>query len=166
MHRFILIAAVSLDGKISDNSKAMPDWTSPEDWQWFQKELSKCDAVIVGRKTFEAAKSHIEKRNVLVLSRTKRKDYGSVRFITTKMDIRKTLSGYERIAVVGGSGVYSFALANGLADELYLTLEPVLLGKGVSFTADKIFKRKSLKLKSAKKLNSKGTMLLHYQIAK
>lgn len=44
---FILYAALSLDGRITDGRKEGSDWTSREDKKFFQSELDKADVVIM-----------------------------------------------------------------------------------------------------------------------
>ena len=66
--RYVAYVAASVDGKISLTRNKMPEWTSKEDWKFLQDELTKVDAVVVGRNTFEAAAKHLRKRNTYVLS--------------------------------------------------------------------------------------------------
>src|SRR3989344_3439807 len=66
--RYIAFVAASLDGRISLVSKALPHWTSKEDWRFFQRSLSRIDAVVVGRNTYESVAERLRKRNTFVLS--------------------------------------------------------------------------------------------------
>ena len=165
LNKYILFAAVSLDGKISENSKKIPDWTSREDWKFFQKELSLCDAVVVGRKTFVVAKQYMKKRRVFVLTHKATKGSENTSFINpVKNDLKKNLSQFKRVAIVGGSTVYAYAIKNKLADELFLTVEPVILGSGIPFIKEGILSKKEWVLMDTKVLNKKGSIILHYMI--
>jgi dihydrofolate reductase len=161
-----LIAAVSLDGKISDGSNMLPDWTSKEDWKQFQELLAKCDLVIAGRKTYELVKSKMDKRNTIVMTSAKSPaSLSNVRFVDPKKDdIGKLMSVYKNIGVVGGAGVYNYFMKLGLCTDLYLTLEPVILGEGISLFGDDEIAKQSFTLVDKRQLNKRGSMLLHYQI--
>ncbi|HYC34590.1 MAG TPA: dihydrofolate reductase family protein [Candidatus Paceibacterota bacterium] len=165
-HKCSLIAAISLDGKISDDPKHMPDWTSKEDWREFQKFLSTSDLVVSGRNTYEAAKDRMNKRNALIVT-TKKKvsPFPNVRFVNPKKeDVLKIIRAHQNVAILGGAGVYNLAMRKKWCTDIYLTLEPVLLGKGISLFTDDVFSRLQAKPVSQKKLNRKGTLLLHYKL--
>ncbi|MFH1584509.1 MAG: dihydrofolate reductase family protein, partial [Patescibacteria group bacterium] len=85
---------------------------------------------------------------------------------TTQKEPRELLSelekrGYEQVAVIGGSSVYTQFLQAGAVDTLYLTYEPVLLGKGIKLLNEGMELR--LKLVSQQKLGE-GRMLLEYNV--
>ena len=157
---------MSIDGRISLDSTRLPDWTSTEDWKYFQKSLKKMDAVVAGRATYDVAKAHMDKRNSYVLTRsvTEAKKEGSVTFVNpAHTDVAALLSKYKNVGNVGGAEAYQTMLDLGLFDDLYLTIEPIVFGRGQAlFTGGA--KNHSFTLVSAKKLNKKGTLLLHYKI--
>ena len=162
--RYSAYAAMSIDGRISLDSKKLPDWTSKEDWKFFQTALKKTDAVVSGHATYNAAKKYMDRRvSYVFTSKTnKPRSRGSVTFVNPKKsDLKKMFGGYKNVAIVGGAGVYQTMLDRGLFDDLYLTIEPLIFGRGRElFSGGK--KNTSLKLKSVKKLNKTGTLLLHY----
>ena len=163
--KYIAYVAASIDGRISITEKTKPDWTSPEDWKFFQKELAKADAVVVGRNTYEAAKAPLQKRNTFVLSSRPKTliRKGKVTFLNPKsINLKELFQDYKIVAVVGGGQVYQTMLDLGLLDELYLTIEPLILGRGKNMFVGGT-RNIPLVLKSIKKLNSTGTILLHYQ---
>ncbi len=65
----MLLAAVSLDGRITCGATEGSEWTSKEDKAFFQHELDRADALIMGRKTFEAIKRPLTPRNRIVFTR-------------------------------------------------------------------------------------------------
>ena len=164
--RYIAFVAASLDGRISLSSKHPPDWTSKEDWEFFQKSLLRVDAVVVGRRTYLAAADQLRKRNTFVLSRrlktfTRR---GTITFVNpTNVNLTKLLEKYKSVAVLGGGAVYNFILENKLLDEIFLTIEPLIFGRGKEMFLGGT-RTTRVSLLSAKRLNRKGTLLLHYQI--
>ena len=164
--RYIAFVAASLDGRISLSSKHPPHWTSKEDWDFFQKSLARVDAVVVGRDTYQSVAERLRKRNTFVLSSrpktlTRR---GTVTFVNpAKVNLSKLLERHKSIAVLGGGTVYRFMLENKLLDEIFVTVEPFIFGRGKEMFVGGI-RTARVKLLSAKRLNRNGTLLLHYQI--
>ena len=120
--RYIAYLASSVDGKISLTSQHPPDWTSPEDWRFFQQALKSVDAVVVGRHTYQAVADRLRQRNTFVLSSRPKtiKRLGTVTFVNpANVDLAKLLHGYKIVAVLGGGAVYQFMLANNLLDEIF-----------------------------------------------
>ncbi len=169
MPKYIAIAAVTLDGKIAKDSEHLStEWTSEEDKIIFRKLLKECDAVLVGRKTWETAMGHLSKRNCIVLTRSVegiKKENEKLVFINSKKTDLKTYiinKGYQKVAILGGSQVYTYCLENEMLDELYLTVEPIVFSKGVDLFASQNFLEHKFKLVSMEKLNEQGTMFIHY----
>ncbi|MDP3793194.1 MAG: dihydrofolate reductase family protein [Candidatus Uhrbacteria bacterium] len=164
--RYIAFVAASVDGRISLSSKHPPHWTSKEDGDFFQKSLASIDAVVVGRNTYQSVAERLRKRNTFVLSSrpktlTRR---GTVTFVNpTKVNLSKLLERYKSVAVVGGGAVYRFMLEKELLDEIFITVEPLIFGRGKEmFIGGTEMTRVSLL--SVKRLNRNGTLLLHYKI--
>lgn len=184
---FTLLAAVSLDGRITRGASEGSGWTSKEDKAFFRRELDSANAVIMGRKTFQAIKRPLKPRNRIVFTRSsfvKQKlprvtrqhlfQYSQefenrsdklIGFCGSLERLRGILKKYDwkRIAVVGGTSVYDWFLKQDSIDEIYLTLEPVILGTGKPFSSRKLYTQAKFKLISVRKLNSQGTLLLHYK---
>ena len=169
MTKYIAIAAVTIDGKIAKNKSHMSDWTSPEDKIFMRALLDKCDVIIVGNNTYKTAIKPLSKRNCIVLSRSANKLMSkSANLIycdPNKNNIKKLIGKlkYKKIAILGGAQTYSYSLENNLMDEIYLTIEPLVFGKGINLFADTKILNKKFKLFNIKKLNNKGTVLLHYK---
>lgn len=158
------LVASSVDGRISTDPKRVPEWTSREDWTFLQNFLKNCDAVVVGRNTFRAAEARLRTRNTFVLSHrvSKTRSDRGVTWVNPKtVSLKTILRPYRRVAILGGSGVYQYALDTKLMTELYVTVEPVVLGRGVPMVSGGR-KNTPLVLTSVRKLNKKGTLLLHY----
>ncbi|MBI4054200.1 MAG: dihydrofolate reductase [Candidatus Doudnabacteria bacterium] len=164
--RYIAFVAASIDGRISLASKVLPQWTSKEDWEFFQKSLARIDAVVVGRNTYESAAERLRKRNTFVLSSrpktlTRR---GTVTFVNpAKVDLPKLLERYKSVAVLGGGAVYRFMLESKLLDELFVTIEPLIFGRGKEMFVGGT-RTMRVNLLSVRRLNRTGTLLLHYQV--
>lgn len=164
--RFVAFVASTVDGRISLTERYLPGWTSEEDKSFFQKSLSQFDAVVVGRNTYLAAENRLRKRNAFVLtSRSKTIEReGTVTFVNpANVNLAKLFQDYKNIAVLGGGAVYRFMLENGFLDEIFVTIEPLIFGRGKEMFMGGT-KTVQVKLLSIKRLNSAGTILLHYKI--
>lgn len=164
--RYIAFVASSVDGRISLTSKKLPDWTSKEDRDFFKKALGRVDAVVVGRNTYETAAERLRKRNTFVLSNRLKsaKRRGTVTFINPRrVPLAPLLRKYKVVAVLGGGGVYRFMLESGLLDEIFVTVEPLIFGRGKKMFGGGA-RTFQLRLISTKCLNRAGTLLLHYKI--
>ena len=64
---------------------------------------------------------------------------------------------------MGGSELNRLFLKYKLVNEIYLTLEPILFGKGNQLL-ETVKLEQDLKLVDFKILNNKGTLLLHYKV--
>ncbi len=185
--KFVLFAAVSLDGRITAGKTEGSAWTSKEDKSFFQRELDRADVAVMGRKTFDAIRRPLTPRNRIVFTRSsfaEQKLLGFTRsrpfcysqeqqngqgaticFSGTRQGLLTVLHerGWHRVAIVGGTSIYDWFLKRNLVDEIYLTLEPVIFGSGKPLTAQSLTHLSRFKLASTKRLNRYGTLLLHYK---
>jgi len=166
--KYVAYVVTSIDGKIARSGQSGTDWASKEDWNFFQKSLTKIDAVIVGYNTYKVSRDRLKRRNTVVLTSkvNKLKIQGrTVFFNPEKSDLKKFIQGkkYRKIAVLGGASVYNFCLHNNILDELFVTIEPYVFTSGVPMFLGNKFKKYRFSLQSVKKLNKKGTILLHYK---
>ncbi len=168
---FVLVVAVSLDGKITNGKKEGTEWTSKEDQKFFKSELDRADVVVLGRKTFEAIPRPLTPRNRIIFSQSPlvkgvspSAETGVVYFKGSQTKLLTLLKKmkWNRVVVAGGASIYDWFLKNKLVDEIYLTLEPVVFGSGKPFLKKGNFGG-NWTLVSVKKLNEKGTLLLHYK---
>ncbi|MBP7875885.1 dihydrofolate reductase [Candidatus Woesebacteria bacterium] len=148
----ILIAALSADGFIARHeTETSTKWTSKEDAQWFSRKTKEIGVCIMGRTTYETIGRPLPQRISYVLSKsgqpiteapeTKLSEEGSV-FVTSS-DPAAVLAelerrDVERVAICGGSTIYNQFLKLGLVDRLFLTIEPVLFGRGISLSSDQL----------------------------
>lgn len=164
--RYIAFVAASVDGRISLSSKTLPHWTSKEDWKFFQKSLSRIDAVVVGRNTYQAAADRLRKRKAFVLSSRPKtvRHRGTVTFVNpANVNLTQLFREYRTVAVLGGGAVYRFMLEKGLLDEIFVTVEPLIFGRGKEMFVGGT-RTTRVSLLSVRRLNRTGTLLLHYEI--
>jgi dihydrofolate reductase len=160
--------ATSIDGRIASGSHSGVNWTSREDWNFFQKSLLKYDAIIAGHNTFMVAKKRLEKRNTIVITSkvSTVKTDNKVVFINPKNTNVKNFinkKGYKKVAVIGGGHIYDFCLKNQMLDDIYVTIEPFVFTAGVTMFQGAYFRKYRFSLESIKKLNKNGTILLKYK---
>lgn len=172
-----MIMISSVDGKTTQgNNKNVYVWSSAEDQKYFFSEIKKNNLIVMGRETFEASKTLIklEKGKLrIVLTRNPEKYFnqsieGQLEFSNEnplKLVERMISLGYKKILLVGGATINGLFLKQNLVDELFLTIEPKIFGSGKNLIEGKLLNTK-LQLKSVKKINRTGTLLLKYRVNK
>lgn len=172
----VLAVVSSIDGRLTKGDLSPRFWASVEDQNLFKKWLSEFPIIVMGRKTYEAAKPFIQlsrnnTRIILTRNPEKFKDQetpGQLEFSSEKaVDLigRLKRAGIEKVILVTGEEINSEFLDNNLIDELWLTLEPQIFGKGKSM-AGELAKTVNLELVEFQKINEKGTLLLKYEFKK
>lgn len=174
--KIILAMVQSADGKITyGDSPNIHRWTSQEDQRHFAKLTKQAKLIVMGSKTYEAAKKmmKLESGKLRVILTRDPKKYadqtiaGQLEFTDeTPQDLVTRLSnkGYTEMLLAGGGEINGLFFDAGLVNELLLTIEPRLLGAGKSITTQTNIS--SMKLLNVEKLNDQGTLLLKYQIEK
>ncbi|MDP2637258.1 MAG: dihydrofolate reductase family protein, partial [bacterium] len=71
--------------------------------------------------------------------------------------------GYREVAICGGQAIYTMFMEAGVVDKLYLTIEPVLFGQGMTLFNKELDIK--LELVDTKKLGEQ-TILLEYNVLK
>jgi len=173
--KVIMVAVVSANGKLTrGNDPDIYKWTSKEDQDLFFSIISKSRLIVMGSGTYEAVRKQVKHtqdrlRIVMTSSTEKYKGQeikGALEFTSeTPHQLINRLINYNEMLLVGGSKIYSAFIKEGLVNELYLTMEPVLFGQGKNLFADEEFEAR-LELISIEKLNKKGTLLLKYKVIK
>jgi len=167
----------TLNGKITrGNENDIYSWTSKEDQKFFFDLLKKYKVMIMGSNTYQAAKKRIrltKDRLRIVLTKNPKKYSrdtvsGQLEFSSEtppKIVERLGKKRYKKILIVGGGKVNSSFMNTGLVDELYLTVEPKIFGRGKPLFDEGQFE-KAVQLMYMRKLNKRGTLLLQYKLLK
>lgn len=175
--KIAMVSVSSLNGKITKGQDFnVYSWTSKEDSEFFFSSIARNNLIVMGSKTYEAARKIIKhKKNKLriVLTRNPNKYLGQIikgilEFTNeSPLELVRRLEdrGYKKMLVVGGGTINSLFLKSKLVNEIYLTIEPKIFGTGKSLIKEENLDA-SLKLISFKKLNKQGTLLLKYKIVK
>ena len=176
--RVILIAAQSLDGRITFHETAGAGFASGADRRFFREAMAGFDCSVMGGGTFRAREKQIRGRaadgRLLVIMTGKGGGGGAGEGRAGVLEFsdatpRKVLAGLrargmKRCALLGGGRIYGAFLAAGLVDEVWLTLEPRIFGTGVALAGGAAVDAR-LKLLSCERLAA-DTLLLKYEVAR
>jgi dihydrofolate reductase len=165
--KVFLIAALTADGFIGRNASHLADWTSPEDKKLFVRLTKEAGVVVMGSRTFATIGRALPGRRMVVYT-TKPGDFAADGVEATneapaELVARLSKEGAQGLAVCGGASIYSLFMQAGVVDELYLTIEPVLFGTGITLFKDEMETR--LTLADTQQLNE-NTVLLHYSVSR
>ncbi|MDO8430738.1 MAG: dihydrofolate reductase family protein [Candidatus Taylorbacteria bacterium] len=163
MIKVFIIAALSADGFIAKNAEHAALWTSKADKHRFIELTKRAGVVVMGNTTFKTLGRPLRERLNIVYS--KNQTFEGVE-MTQKppLELISDLEsrGIKEVAICGGSHIYTMFMKAGVVDTLYLTIEPVLFGKGIGlFNEDLHY---LLKLQSSMASESAGSLLLEYKV--
>ena len=174
-----MYAAVSIDGIAALDSKTgIERYGSPEDRKFFLTGAKSCQAVIMGKNTGSfrvfgvpnfvlthdpdllqahdpAGAEASQAQDARGLERVYLN--GQPQEICAKLEAR----GIQKAALLGGPATNLQFLRAGLVDEIYLTVEPVTIGRGIRFLNEPLESRWALA--DSQVLNERGTIVLHYK---
>lgn len=168
--KIILMMVSTLDGIVAKNETDRVMWSSTEDKRAFAEETKKHGVVIYGRKTYEALKKPLPGRLNFVLTQNPDRHQhqtipGFLEFFSgSPSDVVKHLSerGFSSAVLAGGPKTNSAFLKAGMVEEILLTIEPKIFGKGTTF-AQGVDLNLSLNLKDIRRLNA-NTIQLRYAV--
>lgn len=164
-----LIAAITADGFIARSPEEFSlDWTSEEDTKFFRAR-TRGIAVVMGDTSYKILYKTMGRgmpnRLNVVYTRAPEEFKGHDIMTTGKepVELLKELEqkGHSEVAIIGGSTIYTLFLKAKVINTIYLTVEPVLFGRGVPLFNEPLDTK--LQLKSMEKLNN-NTVLLEYNV--
>ncbi len=156
-----LIAAISTDGFIAkDDKHSSFGWNSKEDKKRFIELTKRAGVVVMGSKTYATMPGLLKERVNIVYSKSKSFEGAEV----TQKDPHALLQelearGFKEVAICGGAHIYTMFMKAKVIDRIFLTVEPLLFGKGISLFNESF--NQQLKLVSADQGES-GSLLLEY----
>ncbi|HQB76662.1 MAG TPA: dihydrofolate reductase family protein [bacterium] len=168
--KLLLVMALTVDGKIAKESSQLADWTSLEDKKSFIELTKEAGVIIMGNSTYQTIGKPLPGRLNIILTPEANKfnsipnklEYSSLSPSELLKDLEQR--GYTKAILGGGAYTNKSFWELGLIDELILTIEPVIFGKGLTLFTDNDFETK-LKLIETRALNNQ-TLRLHYQVLK
>jgi dihydrofolate reductase len=173
--KVILVFVATLNGKITrGDDPEVKTWSSKNDQEHYSRVWKQSKLIVMGSNTY--------KRNVikpssgrLIVVMTGDPSYytgsevpGQLEFSAmtpTDLVAEFKKKGTGQMTVVGGSLVATSFLKGKLIDEIWLTLEPRIFGKGQNLIADEELDVK-LSLRDIVKANDQGTLIAKYAIVK
>ena len=123
-------AIVSADGFIADEAGDMPDSLRFDaDWRYFQAALDAADLTLLGRHTHEAAPNRKERRRLVVsrgvramLQENARTWWVNSDDVASTSAVTVVAGSKATVAVVGGTGVFSWILDDVGFDAFHLSI--------------------------------------------
>jgi len=166
--KVFIIAAMSADGFIGlDAHHRSLDWRSKADAKFFIERTKEAGVIVMGSttyNTFKIRRTPPGRRLIVMSSRPDSVEGDGVEATNEEpVELIKRLQreGSHEVAISGGATIYKLFLDNDLVDEVYLTIEPVLLGEGVPLFKGEVHAKLSL---MENRQLSDDTVLLHYAI--
>jgi dihydrofolate reductase len=167
--KIILMAAVTIDGKIARHESHFVDWSSREDKKLFYSTSKRAGVIIVGHNTYRTFPSPLPGRLHVVLTTNvegKESIPGEVEYTSdTPEQIVASLEarGYTEAVLTGGAQINALFLKANLVDEIWMTIEPLIFGLGVDLFRGVAFERRAALL-HVETLNDGGSVLLKYAL--
>lgn len=168
--KVILIMVMSANGIVAQKKiQNSFDWNSEEDRKQFMEKIKEIGTVFMGANTFKSiGKKPYQGIDFFVLTNHPEEfgEFDNVTYVSGEVaDIYRQIQekGIKQIALLGGPATNGQFLDRGLVDELYLTVEPLMMPEGLRLTAD-MEKSVKLKLEDSSVLGNSNTLLLHYLI--
>jgi dihydrofolate reductase len=183
MSEVVMDHLVSLDGYCSGANDEI-DWFGfdEESLEWSRQLLRAAKTIVMGRRTFEVMESYwptpaarkeepyISERMTelpkLVFSRSRNSSsWVNTEFVDKPVgavirELKRGKGGY--IEILGSSNIVAQLWKEGLVDEMYVRVQPVVLGKGRPLFPEQ-GARQPLELKESRLFKS-GVAALHYSV--
>lgn len=169
-----LVLVSTLNGRLTNDDEASYLWASAEDQVWFEDFKQRHQVIVMGSQTYLSARKKISlSPSLLRVVLTSQPELyesdqvsGQLEFsqLSPALLLRELRRrGFKSLMVVGGGKLAAAFLRAGLITELYLTLEPLYVGNGVSWADEVGAYSLAWQLLSVTRLNDRGTLLLHYR---
>lgn len=171
--KVILYMATTINGLIA-NENDDTSFVSKIEWNNFSNMIKKIGNMIIGKRTYEVMQnteefSGLDKVKVIVMTKTTSLKSDNPNITFTNQSPKKTLEllqeqGFNEALITGGGKLNSSFIKENLIDEIYIDIEPTILGKGIKLFSDGDFEA-NLELIETKKL-SPNEIQLHYKVKK
>ncbi len=163
----VVLMAQSVNGMIATKDNETP-WTESE-WREYIQTVDKAGNLIIGHRTYEIMLKSKEldklSTSVKIIVVTKNRfTHERVVVVNSPKDaldlVRK--EGFEMALVGGGTTLNSSFFHDELVDELWLDIEPIIIGNGLNLFTGHDFLQK-LKFKSNRQLDE-GVLRVEYEV--
>lgn len=167
--KVILYMAISLNGMIA-KSDDDTSWISKEEWDSYSLAVRTAGNLIVGHRTYgiltkQPEFSEFKDVKLIVVAHEDFQTLSPNHTVThSPKEALKLLSNFDHIVIAGGGALNASFLEEKLVDEIYLDIEPIILGQGIPLFRGKDLEC-NLKLVGQKKI-SDNEIQLHYEVLK
>lgn len=173
--KLILVMVTSVDGRSTHGAEeGTHNWNSEEDKKHFREVIDDGKLLIMGSTTYEQARSmmvHSEGKLRVVITRDpskyeKEKIPGKLEFSNENPKSlleRLGSQGFSKGYLLGGAHTNTEFFKQNLISEIWITIEPKILGVGNGLLGEE-WMDIDLKLLSADRLNKNGTLLLKFKL--
>ncbi|MDP1760109.1 MAG: dihydrofolate reductase family protein, partial [Candidatus Woesebacteria bacterium] len=137
--KVILYMAITANGLIA-REEGGTDWINQEDWKNFREMAKQAGSVVMGRGTYDAMikEGEFPVAGVLnvVMTREAPPAEPLKEVIFSDASPEEVVGmlgerGFESVLIAGGGNLNGSFMGDGLIDEIYLTIEPVVFGQGI-----------------------------------
>ncbi len=165
----ILYMAISLNGMIAKNDDDT-SWISETEWNSYSSAVRNSGCLIVGKRTYNILTkqpefSELKDVQLVVVSNENFPTIASNHLVTSSpKEALDKLKNFETVIIAGGGVLNTSFLKEKLVDEIYLDIEPIILGEGIKLFNDNDFEVNLELLET--KLLSQNEIQLHYKVIK
>ncbi len=158
--------AVSADGFVAGEYDDV-SWVSKDSWDNYKKLVSDAKLAVIGRRTYDLMHhdEFISDCRYLVLTTASdiSKKHTDIEFSSQPREALAKLKaqGHQCAVAVGGAKSFATLMRDRLINEVYLDVEPVMLGMGVRLFEGEMG---TLRLLDSNILANGTTVQLHYQV--
>lgn len=164
-----LYMATSVNGFIA-KTDGDSGWLTEEEAESFTAAVRAAGCFIVGTNTYNVLTdspefADLKDVQLIVVSRNEFSVTNPAHLVAhSPKEALKLAEGFNEVIVAGGGLLNASFLAEDLVDEMYLDIEPIILGEGIPLFHGQSFER-NLTLLDQKML-SNNEIQLHYQVRK
>lgn len=167
--KVILYMAISLNGMIA-KSDDDTSWISKEEWDSYSLAVRNAGCLIVGHRTYNILTkqpefSEFKDVKLVVVAHDNFKTLAPNHLIAhSPKEALELLKDYKEVVVAGGGALNASFFEENLIDEVFIDIEPIILGQGIPLFRDKDFER-NLRFLGQKKITD-NEIQLHYEALK
>ncbi len=153
--KVILYMATSLDGMIA-KSDDDTSWISKEEWDSYSLAVWTAGNLIVGHRIYgiltkQPEFSEFKDIKLVIVAQDNFQTLASNHLVAhSPKEALKLLKDFKEVIVAGGGALNASFTEENLIDEIFIDIEPIILGKGILLFRDKDFE-KNLKLLGKRK---------------
>jgi dihydrofolate reductase len=173
--KITLVILQSIDGYLADGPDDDLSWGSKEDKQFFRDKTKEIGTMIMGSATFDNMPDFAFKDRLAIVMTSRPDEYrerveklnqlgNRIELLNgTPQDCVKLLEAknIDKAALIGGGTLNGVFLDAGLITEMYITIAPVLLGKGIKAFGSSQSRVSNLSLLEVKQIGT-HEVLFHY----